>query len=39
MIGSHTNADGLLTAKDMLLLRASHKTMRKNSGAQRAAPE
>jgi hypothetical protein len=39
MIGSHTNADAPLTAKDLLLLREGHKTMRKISGVQRAAPE
>jgi hypothetical protein len=39
MIGSHTNADAPLTANNTLLLRESHKTMRKNSGARRGAPE
>jgi len=39
MIGSHTNADAPLTADNTLLLRESHKTMRKISGMQRVAPE
>jgi hypothetical protein len=38
MLGSHTNADAPLTANNTLLLRESHKTMRKNSGERRAAP-